>query len=117
MGLEGLTLLLVFQGIGEALSFLLVRFTGIVIPGPVIGMVLLAMLLIRRPMLLQTMEPTAQLFARHLGLLFIPAAVGIAVFIQQLAEHGLGLLLVLATSVVVSMATTGLLLSRLWRRA
>lgn len=116
MGLEGLTLLLVFQGFGEALSLLLVRGTGLVIPGPVIGMVLLAALLVRMPALLQRLEPTSQLFSRHLGLLFIPAAVGIAMFVQDLAAHGLGLLLVLLVSVVISMATTGVLLSKLWRR-
>jgi holin-like protein len=49
---------------------------------------------------------------QHLGLLFVPAAVGVIVFLPQLAEYGVELMLALSLSVAASMATTALVLKR-----
>ena len=66
--------LLLFQLIGECLY----RVLHLPIPGPVIGMALLAAWLLWRPSAMDAeMETTAWGLLRILGLLFVPAGVGI----------------------------------------
>lgn len=106
--IRGFAILLFFQGLGELVS----RVLGLPIPGPVVGLfMLLALLIIRREV-----DPDLALVAngltQHLGLLFVPAAVGVIVFLPQLAEYGVELMLALSLSVAASMATTALVLKR-----
>ena len=68
--------LLLFQLTGEVIA----RGLGLPIPGPVIGFVLLALTLAVAPPLRRAIEPVAAVLFRNLGLLFVPAAVGV---IQQ----------------------------------
>ena len=71
--LDGLLLLLLFQFLGEVL----VHFTGLPIPGPVAGMVLLLIALIFRASSLHRVAPAANLLISNLVLLFFPIGVGI----------------------------------------
>jgi holin-like protein len=61
-------------------------------------------------------DPDLQLVATgltsHLGLLFVPAAVGVVSFLPLLKGHMLAILLALVLSVVLAMATTALMLKR-----
>jgi holin-like protein len=47
-------------------------------------------------------------FTQNLGLLFIPAAVGVVMFIPQLAEYGLTIAAILIISVGLSVAASAI---------
>lgn len=102
----GLLQLLVFQGIGE----LLARFLVPVVPGPVLGLVALLAWLRVRGVAGEGLEAVAGAFSRHLGLLFVPAAVGVVMFVPLLREHLPGLLVALLASVVATIGTSAWLL-------
>ena len=52
----------------------------------------------------------AQTFSRHLGLLFVPAAVGVVLFLPELRAHALAILAALVVSVVLTLAASALVL-------
>jgi holin-like protein len=102
----GLLQLLVFQGLGE----LLARFVVPIVPGPVLGLVALLAWLRVRGAAGEGLETVAAAFSRHLGLLFVPAAVGVVMFVPLLREHLAGLLVALVASVVATIAVSAWLL-------
>jgi holin-like protein len=102
--LRALTTLLIFQLAGEIFA----RGLGLPIPGPVIGLVLLFALLLARPVLAETLRPTADGLLRHLSLLFVPAAVGIMQHGAVLAEYGGVLFVALLGSTLLTLAVTAL---------
>jgi holin-like protein len=104
--IRGLVQILLFQGLGEIIS----KFFGLPIPGPVVGLVLLLIFLIIRGRLDSDLELVASGFSQHLGLLFIPAAVGVVMFVPLLASHGLKIAGILVISVSLTVAVTSLVL-------
>jgi len=110
--LKSLTILLAFQALGELLSFAL--FPSI--PGPVLGLIALLVFFFAKGGVPIDIQTTANVFTANLGLLFIPAAVGVVVFWPVLAEFGAVILLTLLTSVVVTLVGTALVLDRLAAR-
>lgn len=109
--IRGLVQILIFQGLGEIISKLL----GLPVPGPVIGLILLLIFLLARGRVDPDLDTVASAFSQHLGLLFIPAAVGVVMFAPQLASHGLVIALILIVSVSLAVAVTSLLLKWLTR--
>lgn len=99
-----LATLLAFQLAGETLS----RGLGLIIPGPVIGMVLLLVFFIVAPRAAVAIQPTAQGLLSHLSLLFVPAGVGIVAHLDKLGEDGLAILLALAGSTALAIAVGAL---------
>ncbi len=102
--IKGLVQLLSFQGLGEVISKLL----GLPIPGPVVGLILLLATLLIRNKLDPDLDMVATGFTQNLGLLFIPAAVGVVMFIPQLAEYGLAIAAILIISVGLSVAASAI---------
>jgi len=106
MMIKGLVILLLYQGAGEILA----RGLSSPVPGPVIGLVLLLVSLLWR----QKTDPDLQLVANgltaHLGLLFVPAAVGVVSFLPMLKGNMVSILSVLVVSVILAMASTALVL-------
>ena len=102
--LNGITLLLLYQLLGEISAKLL----QLPIPGPVIGMALLLLSLTLAPSLLPRAESTANQLLSHLSLLFVPAGVGIMVHGERLADQWPLLLLTLVISTLITMAAVGL---------
>jgi holin-like protein len=96
--------LLVFQLTGESLA----RGLGLTIPGPVIGLALLALALAPSRKLRQAIEPTASGLLRHLSLLFVPAAVGIVQHLPLLASEGLAIGTALVASTLAALIVTAL---------
>lgn len=98
MILQGFAVLLAFQLLGE----LLVRLSGILVPGPVLGMALLLAFLLLRQGVAAAVRETSEGLLRYLPLLFVPAGVG-------LINHGVLLkqdFWVIAVTLVVSTALT-----------
>ena len=107
--ISGLVQLLLFQGLGEFVS----RFALPLIPGPVIGLVALFGFLLTRGSVGASLDLVAGTFSQHLGLLFIPAAVGVVVFLPQLQTHAVAVIAALVTSVILTIAVTALIVKAL----
>ena len=109
--IAGLVEILVFQGLGELAS----RFLVPLIPGPVIGLLLLlAWLQIRREAP-ASLELVASALTQHLGLLFVPAAVGVVMFWPYLRSNAVALAAALVGSVVLTIAVSAIVLRILAR--
>lgn len=107
--IDGLLLLLLFQFLGE----MLVHFTGMPIPGPVAGMVLLLLALLFRSSVLQRVAPAANLLIGNLTLLFFPIGVGIVLEWQRYSAHGMALLAAVVGGTLVTLVVVTLLLKKL----
>ena len=97
-----ITTLLVFQTVGEGLSYGL----SLPVPGPVIGMVLLFSYLMIVKTAADKLAPVSLELLKHLSLLFVPAGVGIMVHAQRVAAEWLPIAVALVASTVVSIAVT-----------
>ena len=104
--IEGLLILLGFQAAGELISWLVLP----MMPGPVLGLVLLLVFLRLRRQVPASVDAVGAGILQHLGLLFVPASVGVVLFAPQLRTHGLALLLALVFSVLTTVAVTSLVL-------
>lgn len=104
--IHGFLQLLAFQALGELVSKLLLH----AIPGPVIGLVLLLGFLGWRRQVPVTIDQVGGAILQHLGLLFIPASVGVVMFWPLLQAHVWAVSLALVSSVVATIAVTGLVL-------
>jgi len=104
--IAGLLQILVFQGVGELLS----RFVLPAVPGPVLGLVALLVWLAWRGGVGADLDGVAAAFSRHLGVLFVPAAVGVVMFLPQLREQAWAIGLSLLASAVATIAVSALLL-------
>jgi putative effector of murein hydrolase LrgA (UPF0299 family) len=104
--IAGLVEILLFQGLGELVSHFLVT----MIPGPVIGLVLLLAWFQLRKKVPEPVDLVASTLVKHLGLLFIPAAVGVVVYWPQIRSHAVAVGVALVVSVVMTIAVTALVL-------
>lgn len=109
--LGALTVLLVFQLIGEAL----VQFTGLPIPGPVIGLLLLFLGLCVRGNLGAPLHDTANGLLQHLSLLFVPAGVGVMVHFSRVAGEWLPIFIAVLVSTAVAIGVSALVMQALMR--
>jgi putative effector of murein hydrolase LrgA (UPF0299 family) len=110
--LAGLTVLLLFQCAGEVI----VHFFKLPFPGPVLGMLLLAVtLLVRGRELPADLHAAGHGILRHLSLLFLPAGVGVMLYYRTLTPSLLPLLVVLVVSTLVTIAVTALVVRWLSR--
>ena len=103
--IDGLVRILLFQGIGEVVG----RFAVPLVPGPVIGLVLLLAYLVWRGAVPDGVELVASAFLRYLGLLFVPAAVGVVLYWPHLRQQALAITVALVVSVVATIAVSALL--------
>jgi holin-like protein len=104
--LQALATLLVFQTIGEVLSFSL----ALPIPGPVLGMALLLVLLLARPATIEALRPTSVELLKHLSLLFVPAGVGVMLHVTRIADEWLAIAVALLVSTGLAIAVTALVI-------
>ena len=71
--IAGLAVLVIFQWLGE----LVVQRTGVIVPGPLMGMLLLLIFLAYPSRLVAIVGPISSRLIQNLSLLFIPACVGV----------------------------------------
>jgi putative effector of murein hydrolase LrgA (UPF0299 family) len=100
--LEALTLILFCQLAGEAC----VLYTGLPVPGPVLGMLLLLAWLIVRGGVPESVARTADTLLSHLSLLFVPAGVGVLVHWERLRGQWAAIAAALVLSTLVTLAVT-----------
>lgn len=104
--LNGITLLLVYQLVGEVT----VRLLGVPIPGPVLGMVMLFITLWIRGSTPESVETASTGLLSHLSLLFVPAGVGMMAHFSRIADEWLPITLALLLSTVITMVATALVM-------
>ncbi len=108
--ISGLVQLFLWQGLGELLS----KFFLPGIPGPVLGLLLLLVFLCLRGQVDKDLAEVADSFRQHLGLLFVPASVGVLLFLPELKTHALAVSTALVISVILTIAVTAIVLKMFW---
>lgn len=108
--IDGLVQLFLWQGLGELVS----RFLLPSIPGPVLGLLFLLTYLMIKGRVNQPLDFVADSFRAHLGLLFVPASVGVVLYLPELQKHAVAVSVALIVSVILTIATTALTLKLCW---
>ncbi|MCO6419811.1 CidA/LrgA family protein [Siccirubricoccus sp. KC 17139] len=94
-----------------------VRALHLPVPGPVIGMVLLFLYLqLRGGEVPAPLSATAEALLGNLGLLFVPAGVGVVLYLPLLAQAWAPLGLAVLAGTLLTIAATGKLAEFLFRR-
>jgi holin-like protein len=109
--LESLTLLLVCQLAGE----LLARVTGLPVPGPVLGMLILLLGLVWHGRVPPALGQVGGVLLDHLALLFVPAGVGVMAHLALLRAQWLPVSLALVASTLLAVLVTAWVMGRLTR--
>ena len=107
--LGAITLLLLCQLAGE----ILVRLTGLPVPGPVLGMVFLFLFLCAYRRVPGPLERASGLLLDHLSLLFVPAGVGIVHFARRLESEWAAIALSLIGGTIIAICITAWTAQRL----
>lgn len=97
-----LTLILVCQLVGEAL----VVWSGLPVPGPVVGMVILFTGLLIKGGLPDGLANVSDVLLTHLSLLFVPAGVGVMLHIGLLGDEWIAISTALVLSTLITIAVT-----------
>ena len=109
--IASLSLILLCQLAGEAF----VRWLGLPMPGPVVGLILLLLLLLARdryaalehgPLQGGGVENASLGLLANLSLLFVPAGVGVIQKLDLIVDHGVAFLGVLVISVLITLFVT-----------
>ena len=112
MLLRGLTILVLFQLLGTALNVLILP----ILPGPIIGLVLLFVFLAVSGKVAAPIEESASGLLRYLPVLLLPPAVGVIVHFNDIISDFWAIAGALFLSVVVSIIFAGWLMQVLINR-
>ncbi|WP_081354839.1 CidA/LrgA family protein [Polynucleobacter asymbioticus] len=113
MMISGLVQILLFQSLGELIS----KFLLPTLPGPVIGLVLLVFWLVLRKGINPELALVADGFSQYFGLLFVPAAVGVVLFLPQLKANALAIVSALVISVILTIGSSAVVVRFLSKEA
>lgn len=109
MLLRGLTWLVLFQLLGTAINVLFLS----MLPGPIIGMLLLFVFLLVNGEVGEPLSVAASGLLRYLPLLLVPAAVGVMVYAQAIVADFWAIVGALVLSLLLSLLFTGWLMQKL----
>ncbi|MGB2247052.1 MAG: CidA/LrgA family protein [Alcanivorax sediminis] len=104
--IDGLLILLFFQFLGEVV----IRLTGLPLPAPVLGMVLLLIALLLNAPFSQRVAPAAGTLIKHISLLIFPLGVGIVLQWDRYQENALALVVAVVGGTILSMILVTLML-------
>lgn len=107
--IESLTLLLLCQLAGEVIA----RVSGVPLPGPVIGMAILFAGLMIRGGVPEPFQHTAKSILDHLSLLFVPAGVGVMIYLPLIADEWLPIATAIIAGTLITIAVTAWLMNAL----
>lgn len=109
--IHGITLILVYQLLGEVTS----RALDLSIPGPVIGMLYLFLTLLWIKQVPKVVEQTSKGLLNHLSLMFVPAGVGMMVYFEQISQEWMPIGVTLIISTVLTILVTAWLMQWVMR--
>ncbi len=98
--LKGIITLLVFQFLGECF----VKLFELIVPGPVIGMLLLLLFLMIKKSSFESLDNAVFLHLRYLPLLFIPAAMGIVTQADIISKEFWAITISLLVGTIIALA-------------
>lgn len=101
--LPGMVILFFFLSVGEILS----QWLKLPIPGNVIGMTLLLLALVQGWVKVEWIKEAAEGLLSNLGMLFVPAGVGVMLYFDLIGREWLPILAATFISTFVVMAVTG----------
>jgi len=107
--LKGIITLLVFQFLGECIT----KLFELLVPGPVIGMVLLLIFLMIRKRSFESLDNAVFIHLRYLPLLFIPAAMGIITQADIISKEFWAILISLVLGTIIALAFSAKLMDYL----
>ena len=115
--LKGIFIIFFFQLIGEVVK----QYFVLLIPGPVVGLILLLMTFICTQgltsptigILTKSIFQSADGILRYLSLLFIPIGVGVIMHLQYLENNILSVMAIILIGTVTSLGLTAVLFERL----
>lgn len=111
--IRSLMVLLLCQLAGTVLE----QATGLPVPGPVLGLALLMAVLLRTGGPAPELRATAQGLLKYLGLLFVPAGVGVVNELPVLRDNALALIVAIPVSTLAGLAVTGIVMQWFMTRA
>jgi holin-like protein len=103
--IKGSFFILLFYFLGEMLSLLIRGF----IPGSVLGMILLFVCLFFKIIKPDNVKDVSIVITKNMAVFFIPAGVGLMVYAQLLSKSLFTILIAIAISTVLTIATVALL--------
>ena len=106
-----LAILLMFQFAGEMIRAV----TGLPVPGPVIGMVLLLVALLAKLPVAAGIHATSRKLLAYLGLLFVPAGAGVVTRLPMIGAHWLPIVIAVVGSTIITMVITAVVMRGLER--
>lgn len=107
--LKGIITLLIFQFLGESIS----KLFELLVPGPVIGMLLLLVFLIIKKSSFESLDNAVSLHLRYLALLFVPAAMGVITQSDILSKEFLAISVSLFFGTIIALAFSAKLMDYL----
>ena len=116
--LKSVFIILLYQLIGE----LFLKFVGLSIPGPVIGLVLLLLTLLliqKRQKVVPIKEDlfnSAEILLNYLPLLFIPVGVGVVMHLSLLEDNLASVVFVIILGTLSTLALTGYIMEKILRK-
>lgn len=113
MLLRAFTAIFLFQFLGEFIAVL----SGLPLPGPVLGMVLLFAFLVVRGSVPEGIATLSDGLLAHLSLLFVPAGAGVMLHMARVGNEAFAIGATLLVSTALTIAVTGLLMRFLSRKA
>ncbi len=105
--INGLTILLFYQLVGE----ICVRWLGLPVPGPVLGMIMLFITLVIKGNIPKSLEESSTTLLSHLSLLFIPAGVGMMVHFERIKNEWLSISIALILSTIITLIFSAFIMS------
>jgi putative effector of murein hydrolase LrgA (UPF0299 family) len=109
--IQALTLILLCQLVGEVT----VLVSGLPVPGPVVGMLLLLGWLSIRGRVPEQVERAADTLLGHLFLLFVPVGVGVLVHWERMRHQWLAISVALVLGTLITLAVTALTMAGMQR--
>jgi Putative effector of murein hydrolase LrgA len=110
--IKGSFYILLFYLLGEALSILI---HGL-LPGSVIGMVLLFLSLYLKMINPDNVKATATAITKNMAVFFVPAAVGLMAYGEMLSSNFLAIFLAITISTVLTIVVVALVQERMEKR-
>lgn len=102
--LKGFSIILIILFLGQIIQ----QRYKLIIPGTVIGMVMLLLLLIFKVLKLEWINSITEVLLDNLTLFFVPIGIGVISLFDEIKDIWLPLVIILVVSTVVVMVVTGL---------
>ena len=109
--IESFVLLLACELAGEVV----VRLTGLPVPGPVLGMAFLFAGLVASGRVPAPLQTTVEGLFQHLSLLFVPAGVGVMLYLSVIQREWLPITAAVIGSTVLTLIVTALVMQLFFR--